>query len=517
MSINQSNLKLLKYLQEHEQGVSLQKAASHFHKNPSSIRREIASINSNLTAEQRITIKAGIIYQHLHYHEYTSFIQSLQVYEYAPTIEERLQLIIIEAFFKEIVNLTSLYQNLGISLTTKKSDRKKLDAFLEKKQLMIEIKHKKGICIKGDELRFRILAVQLLLPFIELDEHYHLTSRKANTPYEQLMVRHMEKSYEDVQSYCKTYIEEFLEEYHITLTYSSKKFLLLYTAFSVLRKQHHAIQKNSHLPVQPLNLYFFPNHYENNAFNHMIAMLDSYPAFDFPENHALKELCVSFLKQLEATIITNFYTFDDIVKEIYDYMYKQIFCITYSFTFYDKMVRNTKEHIPELYANVQHYAELFETYYAIHLEEEQLSTLTLILKKWINRNKINGRNRKNIVIVTNTSFERIHYFVEILKEQIECRLIAILNINELSKLQGISYDDIITFSDRIQDSVAALGYPSIKLNYFIENSDIELLIQHGFSKTHQHFLSDRFADLLENKDKHLIKDILRKEFPDTFI
>lgn len=517
MSINQSNLRLLKYLQEHEHGVSLQETASHFRKNTSSIRREIDSINTNLTAEQRIEIKASIIYQHFHYQEYTSFIQSLEVYEYSPSIEERLHLIIIEAFFNEIVNLSSLYLGLGISLTTKKSDRKKLDTFLKEKQLSIEVKHKKGICIKGDELRFRILAVQLLLPYIELDEHYHLTSRKANTPYEQLMVHHMENNYEDIQAYCKTYIEEFLEEYHITLTYSSKKFLLLYTAFSVLRKKHHTIQKNSQLPVQPLNLYFFPNHYENNAFNHMIAMLDSHPAFDFPENHDLQRLCVSFLKQIEASIITNFYTFDDIVKEIYNYMYKQIVCTAYGFTFYDKMVRNTKEHIPKLYANVQQYAEIFETYYSMHLEEEQLSTLTLILKKWINRNKINGRNRKNIVIVTNTSFERIHYFVEILKEQIECELIAILNINELSKLQNISYDYIITFSDRIQDSVAALGYPSIKLNYFIENNDIELLIQYGFSRTHQHFLSDRFADLLKNKDKHLIKDILRKEFPDTFI
>lgn len=109
-------------------------------------------------------------------------------------------------------------------------------------------------------------------------------------------------------------------------------------------------------------------------------MLDVDPAFDFPFNESLHKCCQQFVRNIESAIITDFHTFDEIVKEIYDYMYKQLVCNTYEFTFYDKMVRNTSERITALYQLVQQNAKLFEQIYTIHLVDEQLSTLFNVIK-----------------------------------------------------------------------------------------------------------------------------------------
>lgn len=104
-----------------------------------------------------------------------------------------------------------------------------------------------------------------------------------------------------------------------------------------------------------------------------------------------------------------------------------------------------------------------------------------------------------------------------LKEQIECNLIKVLSINELNRIKDMNYDFILTFSDRIQDIVSSLGYSSIKLNYFIEDEDIKILLNHGFSRHHQHIITSDFADLIQNKDKNSIEILLKKTYPELFI
>ena len=57
----------------------------------------------------------------------------------------------------------------------------------------------------------------------------------------------------------------------------------------------------------------------------------------------------------------------------------------------------------------------YEETYQTRLNHFQIASLTLIFRKFTNRNKLAGRNRKKLVIVTNSSIEKIDFFMERMK------------------------------------------------------------------------------------------------------
>ncbi len=68
-------------------------------------------------------------------------------------------------------------------------------------------------------------------------------------------------------------------------------------------------------------------------------------------------------------------------------------------------------------------------------DEHQLSTLTLIFREHVLKNKIAGRNLKKIVIITNSAKEKSNFFSQQLLYYFDTQVIAILNINELYQLK----------------------------------------------------------------------------------
>lgn len=100
----------------------------------------------------------------------------------------------------------------------------------------------------------------------------------------------------------------------------------------------------------------------------------------------------------------------------------------------DKMVRNTEQHFPELYQTICHELTPIGKEFHIHFHAEHYTTLTLIMQKWISYHQLSGQNRKNIVLVTNTSSERSRFFISALEDLVEFNLCAIISIHELERL-----------------------------------------------------------------------------------
>lgn len=516
MGLSYLNLELLKYIQE-KNIISLKKLAEHFNKNITSIRREIEITNLYLNKEQMLLIKNGYVFSQIDYLTYTSFIRNLSIDDYLSTCNERLQVIIVKAFFYDYVNLSREYQTWNLSLTTKKRDTKELKNLLISKHLDMTVLKRKGVAIKGNEIYYRLFVIQILLPFIEVNENFEITKRLANTPLENIAVGCLFEHIYKIKEMLTIRIRNFLKDQNKNLSYSSKKFLLLYTYISEIRKAKNSLVENVKLPLKPLDLYFQPEPYENIAFNQVTTMLDFIPPLNFPIDENLVIAIKLFLNKIQSNIKTTLYTYEDIITELYNYIYKQISSLNYNFIFYDKMVRNTEKHIPKLYKNVCLFINIIEEEYNIKFNNEHLSTITLILKKWINKNKVLGKNVKKIIIVTNTSYERSYYFIETLKDFIEFELVSLLNINEIYKLNQLKFDIIINFSDRVKTSISQHGYDSIKLNFFLENNDIEKLLGLGFSISRKRFLADDFARNLQNKNQSEIKDYLLNNYGDYFI
>lgn len=516
MILEYSDLQLLKYLQENND-VLLTKAALDFYRNPSSIRRQLASINHELAGRYPIVIYNNHIRSGLTYSDYLDIIQDLSLETYIPSCKERMQFIIIKSFFEEIVNLTHLYENLGFSVTTKKSDTSKLRPLLAAYGQAIQVVKKKGIEISGDELRFRMLAIEILLPLIEWDPDLGITGRRANTPIQAAMADSCIRSCLSPAQLRTHYpaLFEKIQDYH--LSYQSRKLLSLYLTLSAVRQTPHPVTATGQLMLTLPVWTVLDNPLENTALLHILAMLDFAPVLDTSPNPALLTHAANLCSTVNRQTGVSFFHPEEVHREIYHYLYKVYFQDFYGIQMKDKMVRNTEQYFPELYQTICTGLIPAEKEFHIHFHAEHYTTLTLILQKWINYHQLSGQNRKTIVLVTNTSSERSRFFISSLEDLVEFNLCAIISIQELERLAHLAYDYIITLSDRTAGLLADQGLSSLRLDFFLGTVDLEKLLAAGFDSARKRLSAKKIADSLNGLSTEEIAIQLKKDYPEYFI
>lgn len=133
-------------------------------------------------------------------------------------------------------------------------------------------------------------------------------------------------------------------------------------------------------------------------------------------------------------------------------------------------------------------------------------------------NKVIGRNSKKIVIVTNSAVEKTNFFVKNLRHHLEVTVVDILNINEIYLIEDLNFDIIITFSNRIASLLAEQNYSCIKLKFYFDQKDIDLLLKLGFSSSSRRkILSDYFINEISDLNSNEIKKLLLNKYNSHFL
>lgn len=518
MGLTYLNLSLIRYIQE-KQVIALVDVASKFHKNTTTIRREIEIIN--LYVEQPIIeIKKGICMTKLSYHDYACFVQSISLMDYSSNLQERLDACIVSIYFQSYINASKLYEHWGLSLTTKKQDMIALRAYLETYGLALVSLHRKGLCIQGDELRFRFLVIQILYPLFDMNEYETLTPRITNTPFESSNIKYL-TTFQPHYEQAFRIIKEFLQNYEVSLTNASEKFFLLFICMIKTKPMTSYTYDKLNLPLVPLNLYVSEDAHENYIYNIVLSLFDYSLNLDLPFDDKLWNHTTLFVTKIEECLTSKLYTLEELIQESYSYFYKQIMLSYFHVKLEDRLVRNTKEHLPILYEIIQKYTYIFEQTYQLNFYDDQLSTLTLLFQKAIIRNRIinkqGGNNKKRIVIVSNSSYERMQYFVLQLKEYVEVSFVKMITLNELYLLDNVAYDYVFALSERIFNILKNQNLPVIKLHYFLENQDIDRLLLYGFARIQTKFLTKDFVNDIQDMDKEEMIVYLKTKYSEYFI
>ncbi|MCL2567168.1 MAG: helix-turn-helix domain-containing protein [Alphaproteobacteria bacterium] len=516
MALSGLYLNLLKYLHKNRK-CSLHDAAKKFMVNPATIRRHIDNLNLYLPKEDRIAIKNGYIYLSIDYDVYIAFINNIPLNQYATTQEERINFILIKSFFNNVVNASAEYNKMCFSLTTKVKDLKLLRLLIKPKGLNLKIHHRRGVEVVGNELRYRLKVLEILLKLTELNSQFHIENRRANTPIENLIVDEFFQHYNPIREVCCKQIIDFCDKIDNKITYNSKKILLLYIAFINIRKKTILDAAISNMPILPLDFNFHSNKNENIAFNCVASMLDFQKPLNFLKNNELMQLCIRFVENTSKQLNAELYTKKSASLEIYHFIYRSLFSIYLGFYYKDKISIDTKEKFEELFNVLSREMKEIEAAYGIKFTEEYGITATLIIKKWLSKNEISRFNRKKIVMLSNTTSEHIAFFVESLANLVEVDFVGYYNIHELDAVKDVNFDFIITVSERTYNIVRSMNLPSIQVNFFLEDADIERLLKNGFSLKRHRCLAEKFLLEIEDKSTEDIKKILADKYGDIFI
>jgi len=518
ISINKFELKLTSFLQEKNQ-LNLIEGECIFSKTASSLKRNIININKYLPQGKCFVIEGNNILNTLTYKDYIHFVQSISINDYISSQSERISLMAVYSFLNLFLNMTKLYQELGMSLTTKKKDSKKLTDFITNKQLAIELLPKKGVRIIGEETAYIILISSIIAPLSEVDSSDSLISRKANNPLEKMIYDYFQtKAYEEIND-AKKSLTTFINDNKLRMSYSSKKFLYIYLTLSKFRKNRGFLLEKENCINFNIHNYKVLDHSTNETFlNVLISSLDFTSKISIPLDNSLKEITDALICEIQKNIITRFYSHDSLFEEIYCYLYKSIIRNRYNYNFYDNKLDDTHKEFSNLFSIVNKAISLVEKNVKIILTRSQISTLTLIFRKFIMENKIIARNSKNVIIVTNSAVEKTSFFIETLRHNLDITVVGNININELHEIKNLDYDFIITFSNRIATLLEDKNYICIKLNFYLHQNDIQMLLNLGFSSnSRRKILSNVFLEEISNKSIEEIRALLLEKYSSHFL
>ena len=95
---------------------------------------------------------------------------------------------------------------------------------------------------------------------------------------------------------------------------------------------------------------------------------------------------------------------------------------------------------------------------------------------------------------------------------------AVLDINELYQIETLSYQHIITLSDRTSLVLEKLGFPYIRLHFFLTDSDISVLKELGFPTRASRFIAHNFiSQIYSGCSEKDAEEYLLENYGDYFI
>ena len=271
------------------------------------------------------------------------------------------------------------------------------------------------------------------------------------------------------------------------------------------------------LPFKPLDLHFTDSPMENKLYNVALSMQNFSKNPTLPFDARLWQITERFAEDVVNGLAHPFSISEDFLTELYEYFYREITLDYFHCTFVDKTVENTAGKFPVLYEQIRRYGIYFQAAYNFSLLDEHLSTLTLMVEKHIIKNRTADRRRKRIIIMTSINFERISFFLEQLREYIAFQWVETLNLNEIHRLNDLSYDCIFCFSTRIFNILNSRELPVIRVNFFLENKDIDRLLKLGFSAQTHRFNANSLALDLAGKTEAEMVSYLKNRFGDYFV
>ncbi|MGM0214490.1 helix-turn-helix domain-containing protein [Enterococcus sp. AZ109] len=513
MTINSFDLYIANRIQE-KQRLTIDDLAKKTNRSSATIRRSVQSLNDYLPETSRFIVTDSAVVSQMSYQTLIAFIQSLELHDFAANAQERFEYVLTLSSLHPSINLTSLYDDIYVSQSTKKKDRSYFVEALAKHQLQLTALRGKGTTVTGNELALRILVAKILSQTIEINEQNGIIPRQANTPLQHLI-------FQEAQPLWRTdnqLLVEFLKKQDLRFNYTATKFLFTYTYLSLNRlANQHSLSTVPEFLVPPPSYAFFQVSVEDLVYSSILASLDNDGPPIYQANALIQNIVAELVDYVEHRIVTTFYTKESLKLEIEHYLYKCLFRNELNFDFYDNKLDDVKGEFPFLFQLVEYFYET-QLSSSFQLDEYQISTLTLLFREHVLKNKIAGRNRKKIIIVTNSAKEKSDFFAQQLNYYFDAEVVDYVNLHQIYKLGAFKYDHLITFSNRISGILTENGYPNIKLNYYLHEEDRKYLVKLNFSLNSQRKLvSEDFTKEIQAIPPEQLNTFLKQKYPDFFV
>lgn len=511
------DLEVLATLQE-SRTMKLDDLAKEVGQSLSSVRRSIAALNDISRDVEIVSVSGRAASVTLTYRQYQDVVRTIPLRRYALSQQERVEMVLARLLVEDVVNLSELYASLGYSMGTRKLDSKLLAKRVDCMGLSLATLRRRGTALRGDELWLRLALCQLVAPCLDIDNEGLLSPRRANSPAQDSIASSFLQTIEGVACEARNILGKLLSSRSERATYTSYKLALAYTSFALHRMRNgNPLEKVALPDVAIHHQRALGAKAEDLAMSLLLALLDYVEQCEPPCDERLNDIARLFIERIQEGILTHISDDHRLFADVYRLLHRFVIQRYFGIDTEGFVLEEAGRQHYQLLGTIAKAASVVETAYDIQLTEHQLSTLALVFRTYTTRNKQAGRNTKHVVVVSSLSIETVRFFIEQLKVRVDVELSGLVTINELKRLNKLTFDHLVAFSNRITTILDEEGLSCLRLSFYPDENDFKKLTRLGFSTSHRKLKAKSVVEDLKRLPDNEWESYLLERHSDFFL
>lgn len=428
--------------------------------------------------------------------------------------EEREIYITLKILFERIINQVHLAEELDVSRSTIKLHLKKIEEVLKEYNLKLEISHKKGLEIIGEEEKIRLCALKLI--------------RKINHSKNELFKKVM-RNYFDLNedgivifiNYCQKIMNKIIsdEAFEIIKKYLKISLLMVKKGYELKKiknekfleetLEYKAVEKGKALleanyeiemgKVEYLKIadYFLGSH----NYNLECSYFENWVEIEL----LIKKMIYNFNKRIDIDISNDEVLLDGLINHIKPTIYRIKNGIELENTIYEEVV----EIYPHLFEITKEILEELEEFIQNKFSKDEVAFIVIHFRAAIDRNKVRSKEKKNILVICGWGYGTSKLLAQQLKDMYSVNIIDILPYHQYKKKKY--YKDIDLIVSTVELKELDEGIPVIKVNPILTNEDLQKLNKQDLQKSSKKVLFSEVLEAVKKVTTNLDEKMLLKE------
>lgn len=428
--------------------------------------------------------------------------------------EEREIYITLKILFERIINQVHLAEELDVSRSTIKLHLKKIEGVLKEYNLKLEISHKKGLEIIGEEEKIRLCALKLVRKI----------NHSKNELFKKVMRNHFDLNEEGIIifiNYCQKIMNKIIsdEAFEIIKKYLKISLLMVKKGYEIKRiknekfleetLEYKAVEKGKALleahyeiemgKIEYLKIadYFLGSHNYNLEYSYFENWVEI--------ELLIKKMIYNFNKRIDIDISNDEVLLDGLINHIKPTIYRIKNGIELENTIYEEVV----EIYPHLFEITKEILEELEEFIQNKFSKDEIAFIVIHFRAAIDRNKVRSKEKKNLLVICGWGYGTSKLLAQQLKDIYSVNIIDILPYHQYKKKKYCKDIDLIVSTVDLKELEE--GIPVIKVNPILTNEDLQKLNKQDLQKSSKKVLFSEVLEVVKKVTTNLDEKMLLKE------
>lgn len=506
--LTERNIKILKYIIDSNEAISIKYLAELFNLSERSIRYDIDNINYILQDNQLPVIErsSGGILSLDNKSTVRNYIESLTVFQYSLEIRSKLLLYLIALTGK--INITNISRDLDLSRSSVKADIEKIKPMLDSFHLELQTSHKLGLVLVGKEIDIRSLQLRILLDYLTISELEHLVVDDTINEF----LKPIETSFID------DYIYAIEKEMNNLITDDAFQLLKFYILVALIRVQNNLTLEGLCHPDNLIQTDEYKSIYKNKNIiedNYSITLSQQEllqiasiykgsPTFNFPETYyenwfETEVLVHKLIKKFSLLYGLDLTKDKALIKELITFMKPALYIINSDYKLQEVTTEDEVIIYPTLHTTLLKLLNDFTFSKLKKMSKHRIAQLVNYFKASIDRNKHNLRLNKNILLVCELGYDSSVMLAQQLNQNYDINIIDTIPFHYAKNYEGIEDIDVIITT--YNKDFPTLKTPILKVHSQLSEDDIVMLDSFPLPKSLNKVRLSKLINLIQSNSR----------------